>query len=431
MRILVVGGGAREHAVCWKLSQSASIDRVYAAPGNAGMAELATLAPVSAADVEGIVEFADQGSIDLTVVGPEAPLVAGLADEMQARGMAVFGPTREAARIEGSKGWARWLCDKHGIPSPRSEEFEEMKPALDYLDEMGEPPYVVKADGLAAGKGVTVAEDRAGAVRALEDCLVHHLFGEAGRKVVVEEYLRGWEVSAMALTDGRAVLPLALAHDYKRAQDGDQGPNTGGMGAFSPLPMIGPDMEARVVTAVLEPAIQGLREEGVDYRGVLYAGLMMTGDGPKVLEFNCRFGDPEAQVVLRRLQANLPEVLLACIEGNLAAYLLNWAPEVCVGVVMASAGYPGPVRAGKPITGLAEAASIEGVQVFHGGTALREGRVVSAGGRVLTVTALGSDQEDARRRAYEACSLIEFEGKAYRTDIASTEGLTKLPEGSG
>jgi phosphoribosylamine--glycine ligase len=418
MRVLVVGGGGREHALCWKLAQNPTVERLYAAPGNAGMAELATLVPVSAGDVTGVVEFAERESINLTVVGPEAPLVAGLVDEMQARGMAVFGPTRDAARLEGSKAWARRLCDTHGIPAPRSRTFDQMEPALAYLDELGEGPYVVKADGLAAGKGVTVAETRQEAEAALVDCLVHRIFGDAGLTVLIEEYMEGWEVSAMALTDGRSILPLALAHDYKRALDGDRGPNTGGMGAFSPLPRIGPEMEATIVDTVLTPTVRALEQEGVRYRGVLYAGIMMTAAGPKVLEFNCRFGDPETQVVLPRLQSSLGEALLACVEGNLAVYELAWTPDACAGVVVASAGYPGPVAAGKEVAGLDAAAAVDGVHLFHAGTSSREGRVVTAGGRVLTVSAVGADPAEARRRAYEACSLITFDGMTYRRDIA-------------
>jgi phosphoribosylamine---glycine ligase len=426
MRVLVVGGGGREHALCWRLSQSSALDRLYAAPGNAGIAELATLVPVSAGDVTGIVEFAERETIDLTVVGPEAPLVAGIADEMHSRGMAVVGPAREAARIEGSKAWARWLCNKYGIPAPRSAEFTDIRAALDYLDQVGEPPYVVKADGLAAGKGVTVAEDRAQAEEALENSLVHRMFGEAGQKVLIEEYLEGWEVSAMALTDGRFVLPLPLAHDYKRALEGDLGPNTGGMGAFSPVRMAGTDTEASIVETVLRPAARALQEESVPYQGVLYAGLMMTAEGPKVLEFNCRFGDPETQVVLPRLVSNLGEMLLACVEGNLSDYEPIWAAETCAGVVVASAGYPGSVQTGKPISGLDAAKREEGVMVFHSGTSFKDGRVVTSGGRVLTVTALGSDPAEARRRAYQACSLLSFDGMTYRKDIAQ---LDEAPEG--
>jgi phosphoribosylamine---glycine ligase len=424
VRILVVGGGGREHALCWKLSRNPTVDRLYAAPGNAGIAELAATAPVAADDVAGILELVERESIDLTVVGPELPLVVGLADEMQARGMAVFGPTRDAARLEGSKAWGRSLCHKYGIPAPRSRQFEDIASALDYLDELT-APYVVKADGLAGGKGVTVAGDRAAAQRALEDCLVHGAFGEAGLSVVVEEYLEGLEVTAMAITDGSHVLPLAFAQDYKRALEGDRGPNTGGMGALSPLPWVLPSTEERIVEGVLRPTIRALNEEGVTYRGVLYAGLMLTAEGPKVLEFNCRFGDPETQVVLPRLRADLTEVLLACVEGNLSVYRLGWSEEVCLAVVLASAGYPGQVEVGRTISGLAEAAGMEGILLFHSGTAARDDRVVTAGGRVLTVTAVGKDSVEARGRAYEACSLIDFEGVTLRRDIGERHEMPR------
>jgi phosphoribosylamine--glycine ligase len=417
VRIMVVGGGGREHALCWKLAQNPAVDRLYVAPGNVGIADVATLVHVSAADIPGIVEFAERESIDLTVVGPEAPLVAGLADEMQSRGLPVFGPTRDAARIEGSKAWARWLCDRHGIPAPRSGAFEDVEQACAYLDELA-PPYVVKADGIAAGKGVTVTEDVGEARRAVEDCLVRGAFGEAGAKVVIEEFLEGFEVSAMALTDGRTVLPLELVQDYKRALDGNEGPNTGGMGAFSPVPAVDPAIESRIVEMILRRAARALEAEGIRYRGILFAGLMVTADGPKVLEFNCRFGDPETQALLPRLATNLGELLLACVEGNLSHHKLLWAPEATVGVVLASGGYPGPVETGKPIAGLEEAAAIEGVQVFHAGTVAREGRVLTAGGRVLTVTATAPDLSEARRRAYAAASRINFDGMTYRRDIA-------------
>ncbi|HEY3210872.1 MAG TPA: phosphoribosylamine--glycine ligase [Actinomycetota bacterium] len=423
MRVLVVGGGGREHALCWRLAQSPAVDRILAAPGNAGMAEVATVAPVAVTDVPGLVDLAERESVDLTVVGPEAPLVVGLVDELQARGMAVFGPTQDAARIEGSKVWARSLCERHGVPAPRSRVFEEVEPAMEYLVQT-EPPYVIKADGLAAGKGVAIAEDRPAAQKALEDCLIHRIFGDAGRSVLVEEYLEGSEVTAMAVTDGRTILPLALAQDFKRAYEGDTGPNTGGMGAYSPVPMARPEVESRIVNDILQATADALAAEGVQYQGVLYAGVMLTFEGPKVLEFNCRFGDPEAQVVLPRLVGNFPELLLACVERNLAHYELAWTPQACVGVVLASQGYPGPVDTGRPISGLEDVAGQEGVQVFHAGTVARDGKVVTSGGRVLTVTALGSDVSEARRRAYEACSLIHFDGMHYRKDIAerATEG---------
>jgi phosphoribosylamine---glycine ligase len=424
VRILVVGAGGREHALCSRLAQSPAVDGLYAAPGNAGMAQLATVVPVPLQDVPGLVDLAERESVDLTVVGPEAPLVGGLVDELQARGMAVFGPAREAARIEGSKVWARSLCDRHGIPSPRSREFADVGPAMEYLDEL-EAPFVIKADGLAAGKGVSVAEDKPAAQKALEAALVRGEFGEAGRAVLVEEYLDGVEVTAMAVTDGRTILPLALAQDFKRAYEGDLGPNTGGMGAYSPVPAVDPLTEKRIVEEILEPTSAALAAEGVRYQGVLYAGLMLTSQGPKVLEFNCRFGDPEAQVVLPRHLGNFPELLLACVEGNLSHYELTWTPRACVGVVLASEGYPGPVETGRPIAGLDDVADLEGAEVFHAGTVARDGRVVTAGGRVLTVTALGSDLHEARGRAYEACSLIHFDGMHYRKDIAERAELAE------
>jgi phosphoribosylamine--glycine ligase len=418
MRVLVVGGGGREHALCWRLSQSPSVDRLYAAPGNVGTAEIATPVHLAAGDIPGLVEFAERTSVDLTVVGPEAPLVAGLADEMEARGLPVFGPTREAARLEGSKVWARDLCDRYGIPAPRSRAFEDAAAAAAFLEEV-DAPYVVKADGIAAGKGVVVAEDRAAARSAIEAALVHRVFGEAGQRVLVEAFVRGEEVSAMALTDGSTVVPLALARDYKRALEGDQGPNTGGMGGFSPVLAAGGASEEDIAETVLRPTMKALHSEGVRYRGVIFAGLMLTEDGPEVLEFNARFGDPETQVVLPRLIANFPELLLACVEGNLSHYQVAWTGEACVGVVLASPGYPGSFQTGAPISGIQEASAVPGVQVFHAGTAAREGRVITAGGRVLTVTALGNSHDEARRRAYEACSLIRFEGMTYRRDIAA------------
>jgi phosphoribosylamine--glycine ligase len=335
----------------------------------------------------------------------------------------VFGPTRDAARIEGSKVWARSLCERHGIPAPRSRTFEEVEPAIEYVDRV-DPPYVIKADGLAGGKGVAIAQDRAAARTALEDCLIHQAFGEAGRSVLVEEHLVGSEVTAMAVTDGGTILPLALAQDFKRAFEGDQGPNTGGMGAYSPVPLAEAEVESRILRDILQPTIEALASEGGLYQGVLYAGIMLTADGPKVLEFNCRFGDPEVQVVLPRLVGNFPELLLACVERNLSHYQLAWTPQSCVGVVLASQGYPGPADTGKPISGLEDVIGQEGVQVFHAGTVARDGRVVTSGGRVLTVTALGSDLSEARRRAYEACSRIHFDGMHYRKDVAerATEG---------
>jgi phosphoribosylamine--glycine ligase len=418
VRILLVGGGGREHALAWALARSSSVDALLAAPGNPGIAETAALVPVGADDVPTLTDLARRERIDLVVVGPEAPLVEGLADGLRAAGVAVFGPSRAGARLEGSKAWARALCKGYGIAAPRSRTFTALEPALEYLDRIPGPPFVVKADGLAAGKGVTVAADAAEADRALRASLGDRAFGEAGRTVVVEEFLEGEEVSALALTDGRTVLPLALAQDFKRAHDGDRGPNTGGMGAYSPLPFVDAAGTAPIEDLLVR-TVNALNTEDVAYSGVLYAGLMLTSDGPKVLEFNCRFGDPETQVVLPRFVGDLAEALLATAEGRLSEADVRWRRESCVGVVLASAGYPGLYESGFPIGGLREAARLEGVQVFHAGTRKRDSTVVTAGGRVLTVSALGSDVEHARARAYEACSLIRFEGMTYRRDIAA------------
>jgi phosphoribosylamine---glycine ligase len=417
MRVLVVGGGGREHALAWALSRNPTVDRLYAAPGNPGMEELAECVPVAADDVAGLVGLAERASIDLTVVGPEAPLVAGLVDELEARGLRAFGPTAAGARIEGSKSWAKELCARHGIPAPASETFDDVTAAVMYLDAF-EAPYVVKADGLAGGKGVTVASTREEAVGAIQACLVDRAFGAAGDRVVIEEYVAGREVSALAITDGRTVIPLVLAQDFKRVRDGDRGPNTGGMGAYSPVPFAGPETEAAITRGVLEAAVRALSEEGILYRGVLYAGLMLTESGPRALEFNCRFGDPETQAILPRLESDLAEAMVACVEGTLADHRLAWTPEACVTVVVASGGYPGAYRTGLPVEGLEEAGKADKTQVFHAGTARRDGRVVTAGGRVLAVSALGKDLGEARDRAYEACGRIRFDGAHHRTDIA-------------
>jgi phosphoribosylamine--glycine ligase len=418
MRILVVGGGGREHAIVWRLAQNPTVDRLFAAPGNPGIAADATCVPVDPDDVRGIVELVERESIDLTVVGPETPLVKGLVDELDAEGHRAFGPTRDAARIEGSKAWAKDLCHRYGIPAGRSRSFTDLDQAVSYLDEL-EPPYVIKADGLAAGKGVVIAHDLSGAIAALRACLVERTFGEAGAIVLVEEHLTGREVSAFGLTDGRDVVPLVLAQDFKRAGDGDTGPNTGGMGAYSPVPWVDEGVERRIWDDVLVRTVRAMESEGVRYVGVLYAGLMVTEDGPKVLEFNCRFGDPETQAIAPRLRSDLGEMLLASVEGNIGNYKALWASDVCVTVVLASGGYPGPYEIGFVIDGLDEAGTIEGVFIFHAGTAERRGRVVTAGGRVLAVSALGATAKEARHRAYEACSRISFRGMHFRRDIAA------------
>ncbi len=414
----MVGGGGREHALVWRLAQNPTVDRLYAAPGNAGIATEAKCLPVAPDDVPAIVEIVEREGIDLTIVGPEAPLVAGLVDELEAAGRRAFGPARDAARIEGSKAWAKDLCERHGIPAGRSRAFTDLDPAVEFLDSLA-PPYVVKADGLAAGKGVVIADDRDGAVAALRACLVDRIFGDAGAVALVEEHLIGREVSAFALTDGREVLPLVLAQDFKRVGDGDTGPNTGGMGAYSPVPWVDEATERRIVDDVLVRAVRAMEAEGVRYRGVLFAGLMITAEGPKLLEFNCRFGDPETQAIVPRLRSDLGEMLLACVEGNLGNYKALWSPDICVTVVLASGGYPGHYETGAEVEGVKEAEEVDGVLVFHAGTAERQGRVVTAGGRVLAVSALGSTAAEARDRAYEACSRISFAGAHYRGDIAA------------
>jgi phosphoribosylamine--glycine ligase len=418
MRILVVGGGGREHAIVWRLAQNPTVDRLFAAPGNPGIAVDATCVPVDPDDVRGILDLVRRESIDLTVVGPETPLVKGLVDELHAEGHRAFGPTRAAARIEGSKAWAKELCHKYGIPAGRSRSFTDLDEAVAYLDEL-EPPYVIKADGLAAGKGVVIADDRSGAVAALRACLIERAFGEAGAVVLVEEHLTGREVSAFGLTDGREVVPLVLAQDFKRTGDRDSGPNSGGMGAYSPVPWVAEAVERRIWDDVLVGTVRAMESEGVRYAGLLYAGLMVTEDGPKVLEFNCRFGDPETQAIVPRLRSDLGEMLLASVEGNIGNYKALWTPDVCVTVVLASGGYPGRYETGFVIDGLDEAGAIDGVIIFHAGTAERRGRVVTAGGRVLAVSALGATAREARDRAYEACSRISFPGMHFRRDIAA------------
>jgi phosphoribosylamine--glycine ligase len=413
----VVGGGAREHALCARLAASPSVEEVWAAPGNPGIEDVATCRPVPVSDAEALAALVEQEGFDLTVVGPEAPLVAGLADRLRETGRVVFGPSSDGARLEGSKAWAAELCERYGIPAARAATFDEVGQALAFLDDL-EPPFVVKADGLAAGKGVTIAPDRSAARVALEASLEGGAFGEAGARVVIQEHLAGEEVSALALTDGRDVLPLPLAQDFKRALDGDRGPNTGGMGAYCPVRGLDERTTKAIEQDILQATVAALRAEGVDYRGVVYAGLMLTDDGPKVLEFNCRFGDPETQAILPRLRSDLGQVLLACARGDLAGAGLDWDERACVGVVLASGGYPGPFATGIPIEGLPDPGPPGEARVFHAGTERRSGRVVTAGGRVLTVTALGDGLAAARDRAYAAASRIRFDGMMLRHDIA-------------
>ena len=418
MKVLVIGGGGREHALVWRLAQDPAVTSLLAAPGNPGIAELAECHPTAIDDVAQMVSLVDHLRPDLVVVGPELPLVGGLADALHARGVVVFGPTAAAARLEGSKAFAKDLLQRSGIPTARSGSFDDVEKASAFVDELG-GRAVVKADGLAAGKGVVVAPDRDDAIAAIRSCLVERSFGAAGAVVVVEELLEGPEVSAFALSDGERTVPLSLSRDHKRAGDGDTGPNTGGMGAYAPVPSVDAATEA-AIWPMLDRTVAAMAAEGTPYRGVLFAGLMLTDDGPKVLEFNCRFGDPEAQVVLPRLASDPAELFRACATGLLQDRRIRWRDEPAVSVVVASGGYPGPYEVGLPIEGLDAAGAMEGVTVFHAGTAFGDGgRVVTAGGRVLDVTATGSTLREARDRAYRAAASIRFEGARYRSDIAA------------
>lgn len=414
--MLVVGGGGREHALVWKLAGSGRVAAVDCAPGNAGIARLARCLPVEADDVEGLARLAAQERYDLVLVGPEAPLVAGLADRLAAVGIPCFGPSRAAAAIEGSKAFAKEFMARHGIPTASFRVFDNPVEASEYVL-AADGPVVLKADGLAAGKGVLVADDPRQAVAWIQEVMVRGAFGAAGRRVLVEERLEGEEVSVLALADGERFLTLLPAQDHKRAYDGDRGPNTGGMGAYCPVPHVEPGLLREVEETIVGPAVEGLAAEGRPYRGVLYAGLMLTQHGPRVLEFNCRFGDPEAEVVLPLLEADLYELALACALGDLEGRAVRWRAGAAACVVLASGGYPGGYEKGLAISGLEEAEALRDVIVFHAGTAARDGRVVTAGGRVLGVTGLGPDVGAALERAYAACALISFPGMHYRRDI--------------
>jgi len=416
MKILVVGSGGREHSLVWKLAQSPRVHRLYAAPGNAGIAEQAECVP--ATDVVALATFAEKEKIDLTVVGPEVPLTLGLVDEFQRRGLRAFGASRAAAQIEGSKAFAKALMLKYGIPTAAYREFSEPDAALAYVRERG-APIVVKADGLAAGKGALVCRTVADAVAAVRLIMEQRAFGEAGDRVVVEECLEGEEASFLAFTDGKTVLPLASAQDHKPIYDNDEGPNTGGMGAYSPAPVVSAALHRQIMDRVMIPTVRGMANEGRPYRGVLYAGVMIKDGEAKVLEFNARFGDPEAQPLLLRMDNDLVPVLEAVLDGRLHEVTLQWKEDAAVCVVMASGGYPGTYQKGKAIQGLEEAAKVEGVVIFHAGTARRGAHLLTDGGRVLGVTGRGRDVREAITRTYEAVRRISWEGAHFRTDIGA------------
>jgi len=417
MKVLVVGSGGREHALVYKIAQSSKVERIYCAPGNAGIEELAERVPVQADDLEGLAGFAQKEAIDLTVVGPEAPLCAGIADLFTKRGLRVFGPTRSGARLEGSKVFSKNFFRRHKIPTADYQVFDDPAAAATYIRARG-APVVVKADGEAKGKGAVVAEDLDTALAAVDDIMVKRVFGASGDRLIVEEFLVGQEMSVQVFTDGEAVVPMEPARDYKRALDHDEGPNTGGMGCYSPVPLVSPDIMNAAIRNIIHPTVAGLRQEGVRFRGVLYAGLMLTNGGLKILEYNVRFGDPEAQVVLPRIKTDLVDVLVATADGELSALDVEWHEDAAVCVVMASGGYPGAYETGKPVHGLERAKEMRNVVVFHAGTERRDGQVVTSGGRVLGVTGLGADIGEARRTAYAAVEVVSFEAAEFRGDIA-------------
>ncbi|MGH7857151.1 MAG: phosphoribosylamine--glycine ligase [Candidatus Binatia bacterium] len=416
MRVLVVGSGGREHALCWKIRQSPRVRELWCAPGNGGIAADAECVPIAAEDVAGIRKFARERKIDLAVVGPELPLTLGIVDEFEREGLRAFGPGREAARLEGSKAFTKALLQECGVPTAGYGEFTDADEAAAYVRRKG-APIVVKADGLAAGKGVFVCATEREAIDAIDSTLRGKIFGEAGARVVVEDFLEGEEASFLALTDGETVLPLASSQDHKRVLDDDQGPNTGGMGAYSPAPVLTPEIGERVMKEIMAPVVEGLRRRGVRYRGVLYAGLMIRDGRPAVLEFNVRFGDPECQALLVRLDADLVDLMEAVVDGRLRERTLRWSPRSAVCVVLAAKGYPGKVAKGDEIRGLEALAGLEDVVVFHAGTERRGGRLVTAGGRVLGVTALGESVRAAVERAYAAVAKISWDGMHYRRDI--------------
>ena len=419
MRILLIGGGGREHALAWKLVQSPNVEKLYAAPGNPGMALLQKCECINlnVDDLEGVADYAEEKSIDLTVVGPEAPLVAGLADVFKRRGLPVFGPSKAAAQLEGSKAFSKELMAKYNIPTAFFKICEDIEAAKAYVEEKG-APIVVKADGLAAGKGVVVAMTKQEALDAIDDMMGDHKFGAAGARVVLEEYMEGEEASLLAFTDGKTVVPMIAAQDHKRVFDGDEGPNTGGMGTYAPAPVMTDILRLKATELVLKPVVAAMAKEGTPYQGCLYVGLMIKGDSVKVVEFNCRFGDPETQVVLPLLDGDLAEIMLACATGTLDKVEVAWHDKAAVCVVMASGGYPESYEKGKEITGLAAAEEDKDVVVFHAGTKEADGKIVTSGGRVLGVTAVDASIKAARDRAYAAVEKIAFEKNFYRKDIA-------------
>jgi phosphoribosylamine--glycine ligase len=416
MQVLVIGGGGREHALVWKIKQSPKVEKIFCAPGNTGTAELAENIPIAADDIKGLLEFALQKEIGLTVVGPEQPLVKGIVDRFEEKGLRIFGPNARAAELEGSKSFSKDIMKKYGLPTADYKTFNSADSAAKYIENKN-CPLVVKADGLAAGKGVLLCQTADEALAAVDSIMGKRSFGEAGDQIVVEEFLEGEEVSVLAFSDGQTVLLMDSAQDHKAAYDGDKGPNTGGMGAYSPAPIFTETMRQKVRDKIMLPMIQAMQQEGRPYKGILYAGLMLTKTGPQILEFNARFGDPETQPLLVRMDSDIIPIFEACIDGTLDKCPLQWKNESSVCVVMAAKGYPDSYEKGKSISGLKDANALPGVVVFHAGTKEQDGEVLTQGGRVLGVTAIGEDTATAISRAYEAVGKIEWDGIHYRKDI--------------
>lgn len=417
MKVLVIGGGGREHALAWKAAQSAGVEKVFVAPGNAGTARETGLENVAigAEDIEQLLEFARTENIDLTIVGPEAPLVIGVVDSFTKAGLRCFGPSQNAAQLEGSKAFTKDFLARHNIPTAAYQNFTDVDQAVAYIKQQG-APIVIKADGLAAGKGVIVAMTEEEAIAAVEDMLAGNAFGEAGHRVVIEEFLEGEEASFIVMVDGKHILPMATSQDHKRVGEGDTGPNTGGMGAYSPAPVVTPEVHDRIMKEVIEPTVKGMADEGNPYTGFLYAGLMITADGtPKVIEYNCRFGDPETQPIMMRMKSDLVALCNAALDGKLDQCSTDWDERASMGVVLAAAGYPGDYPKGDVITGIP--AETEDSKVFHAGTADKDGKVVTSGGRVLCAVGLGNTVSEAQQKAYEVAKQIHWDGVFYRNDI--------------
>jgi len=418
MKILVVGSGGREHALAWKIKQSPLVKELYCAPGNGGMALIAQCVAIKADDIKGLCQFAKEKKIDLTVVGPEAPLVAGIVDVLKKEGLTIFGPTKAAAQLEGSKVFAKKIMAKYGIPTAAFKIFESSNEAKSYVLKL-DPPIVIKVDGLAAGKGVILAQSTEQAVQVVSDIIDSKKFGDAGNQIVIEDCIEGEELSVLAFTDGDRIIPLASSQDHKRAYDNDEGPNTGGMGAYSPCPLVSQQDLVTIVEQTIKPVVYGLREEGIIYRGLIYAGLMISKSGPIVLEFNVRFGDPETQAVLPRLKDDIVPLFIEVAQGRLSDHALSWDHRSCINVVMASGGYPGSYQKGYEITGLDAAARQRDAVVFHAGTTVKDNKCITNGGRVLGVSALGDTLKHAKDNAYSALANIHFQDVCYRSDIGA------------